>query len=248
MAGSAPAPVKSAMRTLDVIELVVAHRKGITANEIGAALTIPVSSLSYLLATLADRDYLRREGRQYLPGPGLERLRVPLDELSLEDRVAPLLRAIRSELNETASFFVRQGWDMAALVTEASAQALRYAIEPGELKPTHALAAGKALLATLSEGELAQYFAEARRDSLTERTVCSEAGLRSQLAEIRARGYAEAIEESTEGICSLGCAIAVGGKTVGAIGVAIPTVRFDGDLRARTVVLLRRTAEALSGA
>ena len=60
MAGSAPAPVKSAMRTLDVIELVVAHRKGITANEIGAALTIPVSSLSYLLATLVDRDYLRR--------------------------------------------------------------------------------------------------------------------------------------------------------------------------------------------
>jgi len=40
----------------------------------------------------------------------------------------------------------------------------------------------------------------------------------------------------------------VGGKTVGAIGVAIPTVRFDGELRARTVVLLRRTAEALSGA
>ena len=245
MAGSAPAPVKSAMRTLDVIELVVAHRKGISANEIGAALTIPVSSLSYLLATLVDRDYLRREGRQYLPGPGLDRLRAPVDELSLQDRVAPLLRAIRSELNETVSFMVRHGWELEALVTEASDHALRYAIEPGERKPIHALASGKALLATFSEVELGRYFAEAPRERLTPRTVCDEAGLRAQLAEVRARGYAEAIEESTEGICSLGCSIVTAGKAVGAIGVAVPTVRFTDDLVAKTINLLRRTAEAL---
>jgi IclR family acetate operon transcriptional repressor len=66
----AAAPVKSAMRTLDVIEFVVAHPQGVIAQEIAAALGIPVSSLSYLLATLAEREYLARQGRRYLPGPG----------------------------------------------------------------------------------------------------------------------------------------------------------------------------------
>ncbi len=77
---SAPAatnPVKSAMRTLDVIEYVVANRQGAVAQEIAGALAIPVSSLSYLLGTLVERGYLARAGRRYLPGPGLERLRAP---------------------------------------------------------------------------------------------------------------------------------------------------------------------------
>ncbi len=68
------APVKSALRTLDIIEYVVARAGPCVAQEIASALAIPVSSLSYLLATLAERGYLAREGRHYLPGPGLARL------------------------------------------------------------------------------------------------------------------------------------------------------------------------------
>ena len=71
MAGAAQSTtVKSAMRTLDIIEYVVAHRQGVVAQDIAGALAIPVSSLSYLLATLVERDYLRREGRRYFAGPG----------------------------------------------------------------------------------------------------------------------------------------------------------------------------------
>ncbi|MFD2781390.1 helix-turn-helix domain-containing protein [Novosphingobium pokkalii] len=75
-APSVATPVKSALRTLDVIEFVVAHAAGVVAQDVAQALGIPVSSLSYLLATLVERQYLTREGRRYLPGPGLERLRV----------------------------------------------------------------------------------------------------------------------------------------------------------------------------
>ena len=62
--------VKSATRTLDIIEYVVAHPRPLVAQEIATALGIPVSSLSYLLATLVERNYLVREGRRYSPGPG----------------------------------------------------------------------------------------------------------------------------------------------------------------------------------
>src|SRR5690606_8553047 len=55
--------VTSATRTLDIIEYVVAHPRPLVAQEIATALGIPVSSLSYLLATLVERNYLVREGR-----------------------------------------------------------------------------------------------------------------------------------------------------------------------------------------
>ena len=55
IAASSPAQasqVKSATRTLDIIEYVVAHDRPLVAQEIAVALGIPVSSLSYLLGTL----------------------------------------------------------------------------------------------------------------------------------------------------------------------------------------------------
>ena len=141
------------MRTLDVIEFVVAHRQGVVAQEIAGALAIPVSSLSYLLATLTERGYLTRAGRRYLPGPGLQRLHAPDAAQSLEDRVAPLVRALKGELNETAAFMVQRGWEVESLVTEASDQALRYAVEPGTRRPLHALAAGKVASAAQKQAE-----------------------------------------------------------------------------------------------
>ena len=72
------ASVKSAIRTLDVLEFLVAQRQPMAARDLSIALAIPVSSLSYLLTTLVDRGYLARDGRHYAPGPALpEAVQVP---------------------------------------------------------------------------------------------------------------------------------------------------------------------------
>jgi IclR family acetate operon transcriptional repressor len=102
--------VKSATRTLDIIEYVVAHDRPLVAQEIAVALGIPVSSLSYLLGTLVERGYLTRDGRRYLAGPGLERLQTHSHGFTLAERAAPLVRTLRVQLNETASFWVRRDW------------------------------------------------------------------------------------------------------------------------------------------
>lgn len=240
-----PAPVKSALRTLDVIEFVVAHPKGAIAQEIAAALGIPVSSLSYLFVTLAEREYLLRDGRLYRAGPGLDRLRAPRDTLPLADRAAPLVRATRGELDETTSFMVRAGWECEALVTEASAQALRYAFDPGERRPLHALAAGKVLLAALSEPDLAAYFAQSQRAVLTPHTPCDEATLRAQIARTAHEGFAESREESHLGVCGVAVPATIAGQVVGCFSVAIPTVRYTAAPLDHTLALLRRCAAAL---
>ena len=234
------------MRTLDVIEYVVANRQGAVAQEIAGALAIPVSSLSYLLGTLVERGYLARAGRRYLPGPGLERLRAPQSALTLEDRVGPLVRALRSEFNETSSFMVRHDWQVEALITEASDQALRYAVDPGTRRPLHALAAGKVLLAWMAEDELGRYFNESTRIAFTPQTRVTQSSLMADIEQIRAERVCIAREEATPGIVGMAVPVLLGSEAIGAFSVAVPAVRFDATLEERIVAALRRSASAIA--
>lgn len=240
--------VKSATRTLDIIEYVVATDRALVAQEIATALAIPVSSLSYLLATLVERGYLQRQGRRYTAGPGLARLQARNSGLGLAERAQPLVRALRVQLNETASFFVRTGWEVEAIATETSDQALRYAVPTGTRLPMHALASGKALLAELSDAELDRYFEESRREKFTELTVTGEAALRKQIAAARKTGFATTADEFSLGIRGIGRAVRIGGDVAGAFSVAIPQPRFSEDVERRVEDLLARTADTLASA
>jgi IclR family acetate operon transcriptional repressor len=198
--------------------------------------------LSYLLNTLVTRGYLARDGRFYAPGPGIERLQVRERAFSLIDLVAPLVRTLRVQLNETSSFFIRKGWELEALVTETSEHALRYAVPAGVQAGLHGFAAGKALLAAMSAGELDLYFRETDRQPFTATTITEEAALRAQLDEIRASGIARTRGEYTTGIIGIGRAVMIDGKAAGAFAVAYPEVRNDEDFEKRAIELLLKTA------
>ncbi len=183
------AQVKSATRTLDIIEYVVATDRALVAQEIATALAIPVSSLSYLLATLVERGYLQRQGRRYTAGPGLARLQARGHGFSLAERVQPLVRTLRVQLNETASFFVRSGWDMEAIATETSDQALRYAVPTGTRLPMHALASGKAMLGGAERRRNSTAISpRASASKFTPQTVTSEARAPQADQQIRKTG------------------------------------------------------------
>lgn len=246
MADLGSSPVKSAMRTLDIIEYVVGRDRPVVAQEIASALVIPVSSLSYLLTTLVERGYLARAGRRYTPGSGLERFQTRNGSFSLAERVAPLVRSLRLQLNETASFFVRRGWEVEALVTEPSEQALRYAVQTGTRAPLHGFSAGKAILAALPDEEVDAFLAETERAAFTPATIVLAADLRAEIAIIRRTGIARTREEHTAGIQGIGCAAAADGDLIGAFSVAIPTVRFDHELEERAAALLTKTCGLLT--
>ncbi|GMM92545.1 IclR family transcriptional regulator [Qipengyuania sp. MTN3-11] len=239
-------PVKSALRTLDTLEFVVAHPSGVVARDIASGLDIPLSSLSYLLATLAERQYLVRDGRRYSAGPSLARLRTERADLSLEDRVSPIVKRLAAELDETASFMVREGWKARIVASRSSGQALRYAIAEGDTKPLHVLAGGKAILSELSDEMLASYFDETRgrRESLTQTTITAQNQLRRQIAVFREQGYATAVEESTVGISSIARPVRLG-DTVGALSIAVPSIRFLPELQDRAVHALTHAVASL---
>ncbi len=237
--------VKSALRTLDLIEFVVACPSGVVAQEIAAALAIPMSSLSYLLATLVERGYLRREGRQYFPGEGLDRLRVASSDYSLIESVRPIIRNLRVQFNETTSLFVLTGWEVEAVLTETGGQALRYAIEVGTRAPLHCVAGGKAILATLPDDMLERYFAESRRERFTERTVCERAPLMAEIEKVRKAGVAVARDEFNDGLTAFGHALQPEDGLPAAISIAVPTLRVTPEREAQIVAALRKSAKLL---
>ena len=247
MADPHSAHVKSATRTLDIIEYVVARDRPIVAQEIATALTIPVSSLSYLLTTLVERGYLARDGRSYTAGLGLDRLQARTRTFSVAERVAPLVRSLRLQLNETVSFFVRRGWEMEAVATETSDHALRYAVQTGTHTPLHCFSAGKAILAAMQDAEIDAYLAATERQRYTPATITEAAPLRREIEATRRTGIARTREESTMGIQGVGRAVVLGEDITGAFAVAVPVARFDAALEHRISELLVTTTALLAG-
>ncbi len=246
MTDAAPSSsVKSAMRTLDILELLVAQGRPLAAHEIATALAIPVSSLSYLLNTLADRGYVERSGRRYGPGEGLNRLQPGQMADTVVQLAGPIVRSLKVRLNETAGFFVPKGHEVEAAVSEIGNHALRYTLDVGQHAPMHAFAAGKAILATYDEAELTEYFAQSERTAFTGRTLTTEAELRAELAEIRRTGIGRTREEHTPGIHGIAKVVMAGGRAVGAVSVAIPLARFDAEIEATTIGLLERAVDLL---
>ena len=189
-----------------------------------------------------------RDGRRYSAGPGLQRLQASPGGFSLAERAAPLVRTLRVQLNETTSFFVRSEWDVEAIITETSEQALRYSITTGARRPMHALAAGKALLARLPDDELDRYFSETEREKFTPSTITAEKALRKDIAEVRRTGFAVTDEEYSLGIRGIGRVVTIGGEAVGSLSVGIPKARFDEATKGRAMDLLERTAGLLESA
>lgn len=236
--GESPTSVKSASRTLDIIELMIRSPVGLTARDMSLELDIPSSSLSFLLSTLTERGYLARTGRTYSVGPALERLRSAPDSGSLVDRAVPIVRSIWRELNETTGFFVLDHGRLRVAASEVGVHTLRCALNTGDIMPLHALATGKAILATLSEAELDQYLNSLELTRHTGSTIIDTPKLQHELRTARADGIFEAFSEYTDGIVGFGKAIDRSCGLKGAFGIALPSVRLTESRRSKIYELL----------
>jgi IclR family acetate operon transcriptional repressor len=207
---------------MDIVERIARHGPA-TARELARATRIPESSLSYLLATLVERDWLCSLGnRTYTLGSAFSRLAAGAAPAPAERRRAQL-RLVARATGETCSLFVRRGNDLEATDVELSSQLLRFTPEKGMRVPLHGFAAGKALLARMSAADLEAYFATSTRIRFTATTLVDEAALRRDIAETRKRGYAISREEHTPGIVGMG--VAADDRI--SLSVAVPTARFD---------------------
>lgn len=247
--------VKSADRSLDVLELLAAHADGLTLSDIVSALGWPKSSTHALLHTLVARRYVDLSGpeRRYRIGVKAAELSagyISGHGLLARTRAALVELAVRCQ--ETARVAVLDGIDVLYLAEEESDQRMRLISPLGGRVPAHATAAGKALLAGLTDEEVIGRFRAAgleagRLPRLAWRTVGSLPDLLRDLAEIRRLGHAHDVEGYADGVHCIAAPVMDASRVVcAAVSVSVPTPRLSQQRLAEIMAAVTDTAARVS--
>jgi DNA-binding IclR family transcriptional regulator len=247
--GVAPASVKSADRTVELLELLSHTDEPLTLSEIHRELSYPKSSLYVLLRTLVARGWVETDRRGTGYSIGVRALLVGtayLDRDPVIRAATRVLEQLRSEVDETVHLARLDGSDVVYLASRESAHHLRLTSRVGRRLPAHATSLGKALLAERADEEVDRLLPE-HLTALTAHTLTDRAGLFADLAETRSRGYAAEREENTPGLGCFAVALDYRRPAVDAISCSVPLVRL-GDVDHATAVLdaVRRNAKELN--
>jgi IclR family transcriptional regulator, KDG regulon repressor len=117
----------------------------------------------------------------------------------------------------------------------------------GKRKPLHATSLGKALLAWRPEAEIAARVARMTMEPLASKTITDKAVLLAELEQARALGFAEESEESTEGVRCMAVPIFDHlGRSVAAMSIAFPIVRFQESRKPEIVELIKSLGAEIS--
>lgn len=244
--------VKSAERVLAILELLTAAEAPLRFADIGGQLAYPQSSLHGLLRTLAVRGWVdvSPKDRTYTLGiRNLEAGNVYSRCLGLVDRALPYMERIRDEFDETCQLAVLDGVQNVYVAKVDGRQTLTLASEIGRRLPAYATGVGKVLLAGLGGDELARRLNGVELRAITPHTVTDRKELEAQLANIRSLGFGVDDEEYTLGIRCVAVPVCDHtGRTVAAMSVSVPAIRFAPKRREQFHGLLADAAANISAA
>jgi DNA-binding IclR family transcriptional regulator len=239
--------VKSADRTLDVLEMLAHKARGLTHSELAAELKIPKSSMTQLLSNLVAREYVA-----FTPGPNTYAIGPALLRLAARERSATSLIDLAqaqcdriTRITGESSSLNMPREDMVQRVCGAnSRQPLTFSMTIGEQAPLYAVSSGKVLLAAMDPAHRDAYLARTRLVKITPGTIASLPALQRELRTVAREDIAWSIEEYTPGIVGVAVPVRDGqGTVIGALNVAMPRAR-DTPLHRKAVVRALRDAAA----
>jgi IclR family acetate operon transcriptional repressor len=242
--------VQAVARAFGLLEA-LANRDEAGLVQLARDVSLHPSTAHRLLASLIDCGYASqspttgryRMGRKVLELASSSRAR----DARLRLAVRPHLEAIRATVDETANLVALDGLSAIYLDQVESRHAVRLFAEPGRRVPAHASGAGKAMLAFQADGLLDTLYASEPFEQLTPHTITTAAALRSEVSDVRRRGYALDNEEYEEGVSCAGAPILDSiGNACAAISVSAPSARLHRCGLAELGGLLVRHANEIS--
>lgn len=201
-------------------------------TELARRLGIGKSTAHRLLATLAEERLVEQN-----PQTAAYRLGLAMYELGnavsihtdLHDACSEIVDQLRNATRETVQVAVLDGRQVVYVERRESPHTLRLFGRVGHRNWAHCTSNGKVLLAYLPQARLDALLEGWSPEPRTEHTITSIPDLRSQLAQIEARGWAENINEAEVGVASVAAPIRNGlGEVVASVSVAGPVQRING--------------------
>ena len=211
----APPRVNALLRGMQILELLAAGNRPWSTSDIARKLKLPKSTTSYLLHTLLDQGYVRRnaDGDYRLTMRLVELSGQALRSLGIRETAQPVLRKLVAETETTAHLAVLDGAEAVYIERVPSPGFIQVNTWVGRRMPMHSTSVGKALAAYLSDAVLDGLLASHPLEQFTPRTIIAPAKLHQELKKIREAGVSIDDEENTPGIrCVAAPIFGVGGE------------------------------------
>lgn len=243
--GPGSEPAKSSVDNALFLLQHIGERQALRVAEAASLLGVARSTAHRLLTALRRHGFVMqdRPNGAYRPGPVLYEIGLAaVSRIDIRRVVRPVLEQIREETQETVSLAVLEGVTVRFLDCTESPRSVRVGNRTGVVRPAHASAVGKAILAGLNEVDFERRYAEGLPPVATSTAIGDMPALLRELADIRERGYALNWEESADGVAAVGVALRdTVGQPLAAIGVAAPSsrVRSPESVRSFAPALLR---------
>jgi IclR family acetate operon transcriptional repressor len=251
------AAVQRAVAVLDALAGVIGDPDGggggatsapaeLGTNEIARRTGINASTVSRLLATLADAglvEHVAGTGRYRLGLRLLQLGNAVLARMDLREIARPHLVALAEATGETVTLSTPGEKEAVTVDYVQSPSFVQSVAQVGRPSAAHATAVGKVFLAhggELPAGELPAF---------TERTITERELLAAEVARVRGQGHAMAVGEREEALNAIAAPVLdATGELAAVLGVQGPSSRFDEARMRSALVPLLEHAAAVSSA
>lgn len=215
-------------RAAEILKIVGQHSEGLTLREIADRVHLPRSTVQRIVSALDDANLLipASPTSGVRLGPALISLGGLAKQFDIVDVMRPLLVQLSKDLGETVDFAIL-GNEKAVVVDQIPGVHPLVAVSHvGSSLPLHCTASGKALLATLGEGELAKLRKHYRLKPCTHHSISDWNVLAAELGVIRRSGMAFDHEEFRPGLCAVAATVHAPTGQIAAVSLPVPSERF----------------------
>jgi len=239
--------VTAVERVLDILETFQTSQKPLSLTDLAEMAGIPKSSCHAIVGTLTARGYLYSLTRPRALYPTRRMYDIARDiheKDPLVERMMALLERLRDASRETVILGKRQGDAVIYLQVVESQHPIRYSAKPGEFKPLHSSAIGKALIGSLKEPELRTVLEGRDLHAATQATLTDSDTLIADVLESRRRGYFLTRGENVPDVWAVSAFLTVSSETL-AVAIAGPRNRMENSV-AECAQLLLATCSFIS--
>jgi len=203
-------PSTAVERTLLILEAVAQRESGMSNADVNRKLKIPKSSASYILRTLEQRGYLRRDrddGKYRLGMKILSLSRAALSGVDIREVALPVMRHLVDQIHLTTHLAILDHEEAVYVEKVEAPSFIKMDTWIGRRMEVHSTAVGKALLAYLDPEERATILRHRGMTKLTPHTITTTAKLMKEFERVRQLGYSVDDEENSLGARCVGAPI-----------------------------------------
>jgi len=225
--------LKSVEKAFDVLACYTHDTPDFSMNELAQKLGVSKGSIHRILITAQKKGFIEKndQTKRYQLGTKLFELgSIVMSRTNLSTESLPFLRNLTSKTGETSYVIIRDQDEALCIQSVEGHNYLRVLfLEVGKKMPLYIGAGPKIILSNLDDTEIAEWFnRNPNRVKWTEHTVTDQELIWQDIMRIRKRGYAESIEDVTDGVTSVGAPIRdAQGKVIAAVSIGGDSINFS---------------------